>query len=90
MSPENNDACLSGLGLLTRLRDKRRTETGRNRNSYTGPWVDLVVREVEENAPIIREESNGSPHPTVHSSCSLHPLVSVPSLFLYSPGVISN
>lgn len=90
MSPENDDDCLSGLGLLSGLGGKRRKETWRCWSSYTWPWVDLVVMEVEENAPFTRGESNGNPRPTVRPSCSLHPLAWVPSLLLYSPSIISN
>lgn len=87
MSSENSDDC---FGLLSGLGGQRRKEAWPCRNSYTWPWVDFVGSEVGENALIARGESNGSPHPTVHPSCSLHPLAWAPSWLFYSPNIIIN
>lgn len=81
----------SGFAMLSTSEGRRKKgDLGAVGNSFRWTWAGKVEREMEENAPVVRGDSNGSAHTSVFPSCSLDPLALTSSLIFCSPSAISN
>lgn len=68
----------------------KKGEMGAVGNSCTWTGAGEVPIEMEDNAPIVRGDSDDSAHPSAYPSCCSDPLALAPSLILHSPSTIRD